>query len=205
MDRDGRAGVVLAGGYSRRFGERDKALAEVGGDPMLTRVVSRLGAATDTVVVNCRSEQRAPFERALGAVDPEVRFAVDPVPDEGPLFGLATALETTGAGYVAVAACDMPGLDPDFVGFLFERARGRDAAVPRLRDGHSKPVQAVYRREAIREAAETELAAGRGSFRGALDGLDVAPVPPEEVAERTTWRSLRDVNTPEGLASFESE
>lgn len=200
MDRQG---VVLAGGYSTRFGDRDKALAEVGGDPMLARVVARLGDATGTVVVNCRIDQREAFERALAGVDAPVRFAVDPVPDEGPLAGLATALGAVEAAYVAVAACDMPALDPDFVEFLFGRARGRDGAVPRLRDGTLQPAQAVYRRDAMAAAADRELPAGRRSLRGALDHLDAVVVSSEEVATRTTWRSLRDANTRNALDEFE--
>lgn len=61
---DDRAGVVLAGGFSTQFGDRDKALATADGDPMLARVVDRLNRIVDEVVVSCRRAQREEFERA---------------------------------------------------------------------------------------------------------------------------------------------
>jgi molybdopterin-guanine dinucleotide biosynthesis protein A len=60
--RTGVAGVVLAGGRSTRFDDGDKALATVEGTSMLARVVHRLGAVTDVVVVNCRPGQREAFD-----------------------------------------------------------------------------------------------------------------------------------------------
>ncbi|MDX1746000.1 MAG: NTP transferase domain-containing protein, partial [Halobacteriales archaeon] len=45
------AGVVLAGGGSTRFGEADKLLAELDGTPLVRRVVDRLAARTDRLVV----------------------------------------------------------------------------------------------------------------------------------------------------------
>jgi len=78
-------GVVVAGGRSTRFGAREKALAEMNGEPMLRRVVEALGTVTDEVVVNCRRDQRDAFAAALDGVDTGVRFALNEQPDEGPL------------------------------------------------------------------------------------------------------------------------
>ena len=70
-------GVVLAGGRSSRFGS-DKALAELGGKPLLAHAVERLGAWCDDVVVAGRETAAA-------------RGIADwPRPDMGPLGGIAT-------------------------------------------------------------------------------------------------------------------
>ena len=108
----GRAGIVLAGCDSRRFGEADKALAPVDGTPMVARVVECLGRVVEGVVVSCRDSQREDFERALEEFTPEVAvaFANDPVPDRGPLAGTRTALQAAEADSVAVVGCDVPGL-----------------------------------------------------------------------------------------------
>jgi len=217
-------GVVLAGGYSRRFGDADKALARIDGEPMLARVVDCVGAFAPGVVVNCREDQRARFAEVLG---PDVRFVTDPTPDGGPLVGLHAALQAVSTAYVAVVACDMPAVDPDFLSVLFDyasgpdRASGDDAgessdsrdgagessdgpdgAVPRLREGHRQPTQAVYQTDALQRACAAQLSAGSHSLREALDRLDVRVLDPETVAEHTTWRSLTNVNTREDLASF---
>lgn len=128
-------GVVLAGGHSRRFGDRDKALARLGDRTLLARVVGRLGAAVDSVVVNCRGDQRAAIAEALdlpvdskSEADVRVRFAVDPVPDRGPLFGFRTALQTVETGTCALAACDTPFLDSHLVADLADRLTADPAA-----------------------------------------------------------------------------
>jgi len=84
-----RSAVVLAGGYSTRFGDADKATASLDGEPLVRRVVERVAPAVDEVVVNCRAEQRTPIGQALDGLN--YRFAVDPVPDGGPVAGVRTA------------------------------------------------------------------------------------------------------------------
>ena len=170
---------------------------------MLTRVLGRLALVVDALFVSCRAAQQPGFERTLGSRPVSPTFVTDPVPGEGPLFGLNAALREVDAEYVAVVACDMPALDSDFLAHLFERAAGRDGAVPRLRDGTPQPAQAVYRTEAIREAASRELEGGGRSLRGALDRLDVLELPPSEVETQTRWLSLANVNTEAELAALE--
>ena len=49
-----RSGVVVAGGRSTRFGAPDKAVADLGGTPMIRRVADRIAPAVEELVVNCR-------------------------------------------------------------------------------------------------------------------------------------------------------
>ena len=190
-----RTAVVVAGGYSTRFGDRDKALAEIDSRPMLARVVDRVGNVVDSVVVSCRDDQRAAFAAALDGVDTPVRFVTDPEPDGGPLVGITAAFETIDSPYAAVVACDMPFVDPSFVRFLFSRAAGHDAALPELDDGHRQPTQAVYQVDRTASVAAERLAAGKRSLRGLLADLDTVVIPPATVTDRTEPRSLTDVNT----------
>jgi len=192
-----RAGVVLAGGFSTRFGETDKALAEINGTPMLARVVDRLAAVVDAVVVSCRAAQHHAFDRVLsdhGGETP-VTFAFDPEPDNGPLAGIAHSFQRIEATYAAVVACDMPFVEPGFIEVLFEQAAGHDAVVPELDDGHRQPTQAVYHVEHTSRVAERRLAADQLSLHGALGELDTVLLPPDAVAAQTTRRSLADLNS----------
>ncbi|WP_340100685.1 molybdenum cofactor guanylyltransferase [Salinibaculum salinum] len=202
-----RSAVVLAGGYSIRFGIGDKALAAIDGKPMLVRVVDRLTSAVDTVLVSCRAEQRSDFERALGSAGLAslTQFAIDPVPDRGPLAGIRNSFERVDSEYAAVVACDMPRLDPTFLQFLFDRADGSDAVVPELRGGHLQPMHAVYHVERVRSVADQLLASDRRSLHGAFDRLDTTVIPAATVAEQTDWRSLHDVNSPADLDSLSTD
>ena len=76
------AGVVLAGGLSRRLG-RDKAVEVFDGEPLVHRVIGRLSELVDEVVVVANNSERA---GALPLPD-GVNTAVDIYPDTGSLGG----------------------------------------------------------------------------------------------------------------------
>lgn len=75
----GLLGAIIAGGRSRRFGS-DKALAEIGGRPMLDHVVGVLRRQTDALVICGREWRGLPMldDRPGGTI--------------GPLAGLNAAL-----------------------------------------------------------------------------------------------------------------
>ena len=70
-----RYAAVVAGGRSTRFGDRDKAVADLAGTPMIRRVADRLADVTDRLVVNCRADQRAAIEDAIAGYPNPVRYA----------------------------------------------------------------------------------------------------------------------------------
>ncbi|MBV0901957.1 molybdenum cofactor guanylyltransferase [Haloarcula salina] len=192
-----RTGVVVAGGRSTRFGGRDKAVADLAGTPMIRRVADRLDSAVDGLVVNCRAEQVTSITAALDGLD-GVTFATDERPDEGPVAGVAAGLAAVESEYAAVVACDMPLVDPAFVTYLFERARGRDGAVPRP-DEWLQPAQAVYRTEPMLAACRGALERGERRLRDAVAELDCAVVQREAIRRHGALPSLENVNTPAEL------
>jgi len=191
-------GVVVAGGRSTRFGERDKALADLAGVPMVRRVADRIAPAVDALVLNCRADQREGLADALAGYDHPVSFAVDPEPDRGPMAGIRTGLRAAGSEYAAVVACDMPFVDPALIAHLFERAAGRDGAVPR-RDGYFEPTHAVYRADAMAAACERALERGDRRIVAPFEELDIAAVDEDELADFDAG-SFENVNTPEAFA-----
>ncbi|MFC7082211.1 molybdenum cofactor guanylyltransferase [Halorussus caseinilyticus] len=196
------AGVVVAGGRSTRFGEGDKAVADLAGVPMIRRVADRLAPVVDVLVVNCRADQRASVAAALKGYDRPVRFAIDPDPDEGPMAGIRTGLrevEATDAAYAFVAACDLPFLDADLVAHLFERAASHDAAVPRPTEWF-ETTHAVYRAKTMADACDDALASGETKIIEPLFELDYVVVEGEEL-DAFDEASFENVNT---RAEFEA-
>lgn len=190
-------GVVLAGGRSTRFGDEDKATADLAGTPMIRRVGDRLEGVTDRLVVNCRADQTAAIESAFEEYPNPVEIAEDPDPDEGPMAGIRTGLRATESEYAFVAACDMPFVEPALVEYLFSRARGYDAAVPRVGDGWFQTTHAVYRAEAMAEACERALAAGERKVIAPLEHLNYAVIDENEVREHASLDTFENLNTRE--------
>lgn len=179
-----RAGVIVAGGRSTRFGDRDKAVADLAGVPMIRRVADRLAPAVDRLVVNCRADQREEIERALSGYVHPTEFALDDDPDLGPMAGIGRGLGVLDADELAfVVACDMPLVDPAFASYLFERAAGRDGAVPKLDDGWYQTTHAVYRAGPMAAACEAALSRGDRKIVAPLSDLEYAVVDDEEVHE----------------------
>lgn len=196
--RTERAGVVLAGGHSTRFGEDDKAVADLAGTPMIRRVVDRLASVVDEIVVNCREEQVPAIRDALEG-GPDASYAVDPVPDRGPMAGIMTGLRDATAEYAVVVACDMPFVDTNLVDHLFDRAAGHDAAVPRLDDQWFQTTQAVYRTEPMAAACERAIERDERRIVEPLFDLDYVVVEEDEVREYASLETFENVNTREEL------
>ncbi|WP_226041060.1 molybdenum cofactor guanylyltransferase [Natrinema sp. DC36] len=194
--RDERTAIILAGGHSTRFGEADKAVADLAGTPMIRCVVDRLDSAVDEIVVNCRDEQVPSIRSALEG-GPDASFAVDRIPDRGPMAGIRTGLGEATAAYAVVVACDMPFVDPALVDHLFDRVAGHEAAVPRLEDQWFQTTQAVYRTTAMINACERALERDERRVVEPLLALDYVVVDEDEVREYAPLETFENVNTRE--------
>ncbi len=135
------AGYVLAGGASSRFGS-DKALAQIGGVPMLLRMTALLEEVTGGAEVIAPAGRYA----ELG-----VRVVPDRWPGEGPLGGIATALshagETLGRReWAIILGCDLPYVSREWLEFLAATASASSAqaVVPVTQNG-AEPLCACYR------------------------------------------------------------
>ena len=195
--------VVIAGGFSTRFEGGDKALADLAGVPMIRRVADRLAPVVSTLVVNCRAEQRESLAAAMDGYEHEVRFAVDPDPDAGPMAGIRTGLRESPDEYAAVVACDMPFVDREFVTYLFDRAAGHDAAVPEVDDWY-QTTQAVYRAGRMADACDRALERGDSKILAPLEELDWVVVDHGTLAERGWLETFENVNTRGELREVET-
>ncbi|PSP28308.1 molybdenum cofactor guanylyltransferase [Halobacteriales archaeon QH_2_65_14] len=194
-----RSGVILAGGRSTRFGEGDKAVADLAGTPMIRRVADRLRNVVDDLVVNCRPEQTPALRNAMAGYPLDVGYAEDETPDRGPVAGIRNGLAVAGGEYSLVVACDMPFVDPALVDHLFDRAASHDAAVPRLDDGWFQTTQAVYRTVAMRRACDVALDRGDRRIVAPLEDLDYVVVEGDEIETVASTESFENVNSREDL------
>jgi molybdopterin-guanine dinucleotide biosynthesis protein A len=182
------AGIVLAGGRSKRMGT-SKALLDWHGRPLVVHTAARLQAALGgaTVIV-----VRAPGQE-LPTLPDGVEVAVDGAEGRGPLQGLAAglaALEGRADAAVAVAT-DQP-FAAEVVPRLLAALTDADDAVAFA----GAPLGAVYRPR-LRAIAEARLAAGGdASLRGLLDAVHTRSLPPDTAVVT----ALRSLDTPEAYA-----
>ncbi len=120
------AGVLLAGGLSRRMGGGDKALLEIGGETILSRVIARVEPQVGALALNANGDPARFADYRLPVIADVVGgFA-------GPLAGVLTGLEwalanAPGRPWVASFATDAPFLPEDLVQRLVD-AVARDGA-----------------------------------------------------------------------------
>jgi len=183
--------AVLAGGIGRRMGA-DKAMLEVEGEPMLSRLARlALGAGFEPVWVAGRAHP-VPGNRE------GVRTLPDDLPGTGPLGGIATVLRRTDRVF-AVLAVDHPAIDRAALEWLLESARGLADDAPGLvarRGDRTEPLISVWRPEA-RGAVEARLSDGDGSVARCIDALRFPGV---EIPARHL-AAFRSANTPDEWAA----
>lgn len=137
------SGAVLAGGRSRRMGEAAKALASLGGIPLIQHVINRLQPQVSSLILSV--ETHSPELERFGLMQLE-----DPRPGScGPLGGLLVALESLAAGvdWLVLAPCDAPFVPLDLAKRLLGQAvsLGTPGCVVRY-DGELQPTFSVWHR-----------------------------------------------------------
>ncbi|MGI8947932.1 MAG: molybdenum cofactor guanylyltransferase [Ornithinimicrobium sp.] len=180
--------IVLAGGRGERLGGRDKALVEVGGRPLLARVLDATAGARSVVVVG---SPRPGFDG--------VHWASEEPPGGGPTAGIVAGLRALGDGagpWVLVLAVDQPGtaaVVPAMLQAAAAAAPDVDALCPHDSAGHPQWLLAAYRRDAL-VAACAAVGSGHGvSVRRLVAELRIidVPVAGENVGDVDTWDDHR--------------
>lgn len=177
---------ILAGGKSSRFGS-DKARALVDGMPLIARIAA--GAhpfASRITIVADRIDKYA---------DLGLRTIPDVEPGQGPLGGLATALDDLPAGdnWLLLLSCDLLTVQIAWIEALATIAHPPAAA---FRGQFWEPLLAVYHRS-IRPAVARQMAAGNRAMQRLLDetAATALPLPID-------WPAILQANTPADLRQF---
>ena len=153
------AGVLLAGGLSRRMGGGDKSLRPLAGTPILGHVLARVRPQVGPLVLNVNGDP-ARFEE-FG-----LPMAVDVIAGHaGPLAGILTGMEWAAehapdCAWLASFATDAPFLPGDLVARMFGAIADEGAEMAcAASNGRSHPVFALWPvalRAALRHALVDE-------------------------------------------------
>ncbi|WP_408006770.1 molybdenum cofactor guanylyltransferase [Pseudalkalibacillus sp. A8] len=98
------AGIVLAGGESRRYGT-PKALEEIDGIPFYKKAIDILEPFVEhlVIVVHPSIRESIPVQKGVTIIMDEPK-----VKGEGPLAGIYSGMKAYEASHYLVLACDMP-------------------------------------------------------------------------------------------------
>ena len=192
-------GLVLAGGLARRVGGGDKALIEIGGAPILDRVLARLAPDCAQVILNANGD---PARYA--------RYGLPVIPDgvpgfAGPLAGVLAGLDWAAQQrpdleWLVSAPADCPFLPRDLVANLHEARLTQGGPLACARSGEQRhPVVGLWPVALRRDLRAALLSEGLHKIETwtarhgvALADWPVGPIDP-----------FFNVNTPEDVAEAE--
>jgi molybdopterin-guanine dinucleotide biosynthesis protein A len=141
--------VVLAAGRSSRMG-RDKALIELGGQPLWQRQLGLLRSAGAAEVFLSARDDQSWAHAATAHFDAVVR---DVETDCGPLAGIVAAFDRATQPWLFVLAIDLPAMTADYIQRLVAQVHAGRGVVPACGKGPSEPLCALYPRAAKPVAA----------------------------------------------------
>lgn len=189
--------AVLAGGRSSRMGF-PKAAIEVAHRPILREILDRFRWSGPTLLITAPGREHPP-----GCENFDAEY-VDPLPDQGPLRGILTALENAPADDVLVLPVDMPCIIPAQLQRLIDAIQSDHAALGVMmrraeEDSRIEPFPSIYRRGAATVIADL-LSRGEGAVHGLLkSGARFIAIPGLPEWDERIWTNL---NRPSDLAAF---
>ena len=174
--------IILAGGRALRLG-RDKLQEEVGGRPVLQRVVDTLKLLSDDIIIVINQTPSLPG----GYNGSAIKVVSDIFPAGGPLGGLYSGLAASSASHNMVVAGDMPFLNLSLLRYMLDitgaggsnREAAFDVVIPRI-NGFIEPLHAVYSRRCL-PYVKQEVESGRCNIRSFFPKVKVKYIENAEI------------------------
>ncbi|MBT8048171.1 MAG: molybdenum cofactor guanylyltransferase [Xanthomonadales bacterium] len=164
------AGVILAGGRSKRMGGTPKALAPLAARPLLQHVIDRVAPQVDELYLSVEKTSKA-----LGAFG--LRQVPDPEPDAGPLAGMLAAMQQMAAErhWLLLVPCDAPFLPSDLAMCLLDCAARSSlpGAVVSYRC-ELQPTFSIWHRSILQRLEQAVDRDGMAGFKQFLEVVETA-------------------------------
>ena len=197
-----KSAIILAGGFSSRFGQ-DKGLLLLAGKPLIKHVIHAIyGMVDETIIVVSSKIQAENFAKVTGS---NVRTVIDAGNMQSPLIGALTGFEEAYGGYSLLLPCDTPLVSRDILMLLLGLRSNKNAVIPRWPNGYIEPLQAVYRTKPALEAAKKALDKGKTDMRSMVNELQRVRYVSTLVLRQLDpeLRTFFNVNTPLDLKKAE--
>jgi molybdopterin-guanine dinucleotide biosynthesis protein A len=181
--------IIMAGGSGRRLG-RDKSMLQVAGQPMIKHICDQLRPHFNQILISSNDVSKYDF---VG-----VEVVPDRIAGQGPLMGIASAMDASANDVNFVMACDIPQVDTFLMRWMLRECRDYDGAVPRWGGSCYEPLFAVYRKRMLNIINEL-LAAGVRKIDEVYNHTRISYI---DIAEDCR---LRNINTMADYRKFLNE
>jgi molybdopterin-guanine dinucleotide biosynthesis protein A len=194
--------IVLAGGKSTRMG-KDKAFLEYDPSCFIDRISKEMLKLTNDLIVVIGKKDRLQFELVFGSLGSSLagnafRILNDKYELDNPLGGMLTGFEVARNQHASVVACDMPLVNHNVIGFLYNLGSGYECAVPMWENCDIEPLCAVYDARRSLEAGLSAVKDGKIGPKHLVSYLQkVNYVPVSQLRNLDPeLRSLLNINSP---------
>jgi molybdopterin-guanine dinucleotide biosynthesis protein A len=183
--------IIMAGGGSSRMGT-DKSMLPIKGQSIIEAICEQLRGSFEQILISANEADKLSF---LG-----FEVVPDKVPEQGPLMGIASALEASANELNFVVACDIPKINLACVNRMLTEAveSQADIVVPTTGDEKYEPLFAIYRKSAL-QAINKALSSGK---RKITDVFTLCTVKHIEL-DNTDW--LVNLNTMADYEEFQKK
>ena len=155
--------IIMAGGDSSRMGV-DKSMLQIKGRPLIKHIYDQLCGIFAKILISTNDVEKCAF---LGC-----DFVPDRIPGQGPLMGIASALEASANELNFVVACDIPQIDIRFVRKMLAEAKSADIVIPTINKCKTSKTKKRNTQYAIRSTRYEPLFAIYN--KSALTGINLA-------------------------------
>jgi len=193
-----KSAVVLAGGFSKRFGQ-DKGLLKLAGKPLILHILDKVSTVVDEILVVVSSKSRQKAYKCF--LKQKAKIVIDKYEMQNPLVGALTGFEKAQGKYSLLLPCDTPFISSQIVSFLLELCVNKDAVIPRWPNGHIEPLQAVYYTKSALNVANKALEDKKLNMRSMIASLKKVRYVSTLVLEQIDPKLMTffNVNTPKDL------
>ena len=195
--------IILAGGFSKRFGQ-DKGLIRLAGKPLILHVLDRVQKiVNETLVVVSSEGQRDAFKPSVKS---KTKVIMDNYSLRSPLVGALTGFENAFGEYSLLLPCDTPFVSKEIASLLLDLCINRSAVIPRWPNRYIEPLQAVYHTKSALTASKTAYKENKLDLRSMIANLRGVRYISTLVLQQLDPKLMTffNVNTPEDLKKAES-
>ncbi|HZY26574.1 MAG TPA: molybdenum cofactor guanylyltransferase [Bacteroidales bacterium] len=189
------AGVILAGGASKRFNGIIKAKIVIDGRTIISRIIGTMNELFDEIIIVTNTPDE--FKEYS-----KCKIAGDRFLNKGPLGGIHSAMINSSCDAMFIVAGDMPLLEKDIIIKQIEyfNHNNFDVVIPRI-NNFTEPLHGIYKKSLLRKLEAHLEVETDYSIRAFLKKTDISYLQFEE--SENTKKAFLNINSSSDIAIVE--